>query len=290
VNQKTLAPILIIIVILGAILYFFYPFSKDAPPVTVAPNPTTITYKNADYGFNFSLPISWQGYSIIKDTWKGNILKGKVAQSGPKLLIRNPKWTNSSPYEDIPILIFTISQWNSYTAEDFSISAAPIQASELARNNKYVFALPPRWNFDYSTGYEEAENIILSKPLVPLTVAETLPAQKEGKIVVSSPLPNSTLSVSPVIIKGKAVGNWFFEASAPVDIVNWDGLIIGQGFVKVDAGYDWMTTVMVPFTGTISYDASQLGPYKYGWIIMKKDNPSGGSQFDDSLEFKILFP
>ena len=124
----------------------------------------------------------------------------------------------------------------------------------------------------------------------PLTVAETLPAQKEGKIVVSSPLPNSTLSVSPVIIKGKAVGNWFFEASAPVDIVNWDGLIIGQGFVKVDAGYDWMTTAMVPFTGTISYDASQLGPYKYGWIIMKKDNPSGESQFDDSLEFKILFP
>lgn len=119
---------------------------------------------------------------------------------------------------------------------------------------------------------------------------DVAPAEKPGKIVVSFPLPESTISASPVTIKGRAVGNWFFEASAPVDIVNWDGLIIGQGYVTVDAPYDWMTTDFVPFTGTVSYDATQLGPYKYGWIIMKKDNPSGEPQFDDALEFKILFP
>jgi hypothetical protein len=115
-------------------------------------------------------------------------------------------------------------------------------------------------------------------------------AQKEGIIIVNSPLIDSTVSASPVVIKGRAKGNWFFEASAPVDIVNWDGLIIGEGYVTVDQGYDWMTTDMVPFTGTVSYDAAQLGAYKYGWIIMKKDNPSGEPQFDDSLEFKIFFP
>lgn len=119
---------------------------------------------------------------------------------------------------------------------------------------------------------------------------DALPAQKEGIIIVSSPLPNSTITPSSIVIKGKAKGNWFFEASAPVDIVNWDGLIIGQGYVTVDEGYDWMTTNMVPFTGTVSYDASQLGAYKHGWIIMRKDNPSGEPQFDDSLEFKIFFP
>lgn len=116
------------------------------------------------------------------------------------------------------------------------------------------------------------------------------PAEKAGVITVSSPLPESTVSASPVIIKGRAVGNWFFEASAPVDIVNWDGLIIGQGYVTVDQGYDWMTTEMVPFTGAVSYDANLLAPYNYGWIIMKKDNPSGEPQFDDSLEFKVFFP
>jgi hypothetical protein len=128
-------------------------------------------------------------------------------------------------------------------------------------------------------------------PVVPSTGGvDAAPAEKDGVITVTSPLPNSTLTASPFVIKGKAKGNWFFEASAPVSVVNWDGLIIGQGYIKVDDGFDWMTTDMVPFTGTISYDASQLGTYKYGWIILKKDNPSGEAQFDDSLEFKILFP
>lgn len=128
-------------------------------------------------------------------------------------------------------------------------------------------------------------------PITPTPDVPTVqPAEKVGKIVVTSPLPESTVSASPITIKGRAVGNWFFEASAPVSIVNWDGLIIGEGYVTVDEGYNWMTTEFVPFTGTVSYDASQLGPYKYGWIIMKKDNPSGEPQFDDALEFKILFP
>lgn len=128
-----------------------------------------------------------------------------------------------------------------------------------------------------------------------VTIPDTMtpdkaPAEKVDRIVVASPLPESTVSASPVIIKGRARGTWFFEATAPVDIVNWDGLIIGQGYISVDAPYSWMTTDFVPFTGTITYDATQLGAYKYGWIIMKKDNPSGDPALDESLEFKILFP
>jgi hypothetical protein len=51
-----------------------------------------------------------------------------------------------------------------------------------------------------------------------------------------------------------------------------------------------MTTEFMPFTGTIAYDKTKLGAYKYGSIILKKNNASGEPQFDDSLEFKILFP
>jgi hypothetical protein len=112
-------------------------------------------------------------------------------------------------------------------------------------------------------------------------------ASKENIIYIDSPYINQKVS-SPVTVKGKARGNWFFEASAPVDIVNWDGLIIGEGYMTVDEGYNWMTTDLVPFTGTIKYDASQLGAYDYGWVIFKKDNPSGESKFDDSLEMRVL--
>lgn len=167
--MKTLAWIaVIILVIIGcfAAAYYFIGNSSN--------NESVIIYTNTDYGFTFSLPNSWQGYTIVESAWQGNALgstttlsntAASIAPTGPKIIIRNPKWTATAPYEDIPILVFTIAEWNAYTADDFSISAAPIKATELARNNTYVFALPPRWDFDYSLGYEEAESIIAGNPL-----------------------------------------------------------------------------------------------------------------------------
>jgi hypothetical protein len=172
-NKKTLIVLFIIIIALIVGLYFINTPRKNKEEVVVnnpSTNKTSIIYKNTDYGFNFSLPASWQGYSIIKEEWQGNMLTDKAKQSGPKLIIRNPKWTESVHYEDLPILVFTITQWNSYLKEDFAVSAAPILASELARNNVYVFALPPRWDFDYSLGYEEAQNIFASNSLKPFNI------------------------------------------------------------------------------------------------------------------------
>jgi hypothetical protein len=155
-------------IILIFVAYMFYIKNKNSPPMIDNPANSlvsSIVYKTTDYGFYFSLPANWQGYSIIKDTWEGIMLTNTPVQSGPKLLIRNPKWTAALPYEDLPILIFTIPQWNAYIAESFSISAAPINASELSRNNTYVFALPPRWDFDYSLDFKEAQDIIAGNPL-----------------------------------------------------------------------------------------------------------------------------
>lgn len=163
-DKKTLiAGLIVVIAAVG--FYFVYSSRSNTPVVINNPNDTSITYKNTEYGFNFSLPVNWQGYSVVSGTWQGTPLTNTLAQSGPKLLIRNPKWTAAAPYEDLPILVFTISQWDSYRAENFTVSAAPIQASELARNNKYVFALPPRWDFDYSLDVKEAQDIFAGKPI-----------------------------------------------------------------------------------------------------------------------------
>jgi len=77
---------------------------------------------------------------------------------GPMLQIRHPKWTKENPREDMPIMIFTIAQWN----EGPVVSAAPFDPAELARNGTYVFAVPPRWDYDFSEGYEEAERLLTS--------------------------------------------------------------------------------------------------------------------------------
>lgn len=169
-DNKTILITLIGVVVLGFVGYALLSKSPAELPVTdvaTTTTPTTeVTYTNNEFGFNFSLPQSWAGYSVLAETWTGTpITATTTKQTGPKLIIRNPKWTKALPYEDIPVLVFTTAQWSAYIAENFSVSAAPILATELGRNDRYVFALPPRWNFDQSEGYAEAENIVKANPL-----------------------------------------------------------------------------------------------------------------------------
>ncbi len=105
---------------------------------------------------------------------------------------------------------------------------------------------------------------------------------KGVEIYISMPHPNE-VSGSPLKISGRAPGNWFFEASAPVTLTNWDGLIIGESYVQAQG--EWMTTNYVPFEGEIIFPEGNL--YNRGFLIFKKDNPSGLPENDDSVEMMI---
>ena len=127
--------------------------------------------ENKQYGFRFALPDSWAGYTIVEDRWEGvSPEDASVKASGPLLSIRHPEWTAEDPRQDIPIMIFTHDQWNALEQGGFHIGAAPMNPSELGRNNKYVFALPARYNFAFPTGYEEVEEILSGNPLQPFDV------------------------------------------------------------------------------------------------------------------------
>ena len=128
----------------------------------------TIQYKNTEYGFTFDLPLTWQGYKIIKDKWTGYSegANGEVAsEEGPLILIRSPQWTKEVPTQDIPIMVFTLEQWDTLQQEKFHIGAAPIGPTKLGRNSKYVFALPARYNYAFPKGFEVVEEIINTNPL-----------------------------------------------------------------------------------------------------------------------------
>src|ERR1700693_4498943 len=124
----------------------------------------SITDKNAQYGFCVSLPEEWKGYSIVLDVWEGSADHGPVAH-GPIVKIRHPLWVSEVPRQDIPIMIFTSAQWRSVAREKFFVSAAPFGPDELGRNSKFVFAMPPRYNYAFPLGYEEVVEITKSKPL-----------------------------------------------------------------------------------------------------------------------------
>lgn len=129
----------------------------------------TVKYQNIIYGFNLSLPQSWSGYSVIDDRWEGFSAENpqETIETGPIVSIRHPQWTVEKPRQDIPIMIFTINQWQMLQEDKFHIGAAPIRPKELGRNFQYVFALPARYNYAFPTGYEEVEDIINGGALQP---------------------------------------------------------------------------------------------------------------------------
>ena len=151
-----------------------YPVSAVAKVIRVhAPQPERVLiYENPRYGFSFTLPDSWQGYKVVSEAWEGLTLgEGEGARSvenGPLVLLRHPEWTVEEPRQDIPIMVFTLKQWDLLQEEKFSIGAAPVGPKELARNERYVFALPARYNYAFPVGYEEVEVILSGHPLQPL--------------------------------------------------------------------------------------------------------------------------
>jgi len=112
--------------------------------------------------------------------------------------------------------------------------------------------------------------------------------EKENLIQIESPRAGEIIS-SPLVINGKVRGNWFFEASFPVILVDWDGKIIAQGIATAKG--EWMTTEFVPFEAELKFEKPEfIGDFsKRGALIFKKDNPSGLPEHDDALEMPIIF-
>lgn len=110
--------------------------------------------------------------------------------------------------------------------------------------------------------------------------------EKINLIKLENPLPNQII-ISPLSIKGSARGSWFFEASFPVFLVDWDGRIISQGIANAKS--DWMTNEFVPFEATLNFILDKNVYSNRGALILKKDNPSGLPKNDDALEIPIVF-
>lgn len=147
----------------------------------------SIVYSNTQYGFSFSLPVSWKGYSIISSPWEGLTVGSQntgetVVETGPTISIRDPRWTSQTPRQDIPIMVFTLDQWNSLQQGIFHIGAAPVGPSELGRNNSYVFALPARYNFAFPAGYEEVATILKNNPLQTIQTNQQHPDSTESMV------------------------------------------------------------------------------------------------------------
>ncbi|HUE96450.1 MAG TPA: Gmad2 immunoglobulin-like domain-containing protein, partial [Longimicrobiaceae bacterium] len=103
-------------------------------------------------------------------------------------------------------------------------------------------------------------------------------------IRLESPEPLAVIE-SPLQVTGRARGGWYFEASFPLVLVNWDGLIIAEGYATAEG--EWMTGEFVPFSGSIEFETPDYG--ERGALILQRHNASGLPEHDDALEVPIRF-
>lgn len=102
-------------------------------------------------------------------------------------------------------------------------------------------------------------------------------------IVVQTPEADDVVK-SPLTIKGKARGPWYFEASFPVKLLDANNVVLAQGAAQAQG--DWMTTSFVPFSITLTFPQPNTST---GTLVLQKDNPSGDPQNDDSISLPVSF-
>jgi hypothetical protein len=104
-------------------------------------------------------------------------------------------------------------------------------------------------------------------------------------ILLETPRENETIT-SPLTVRGRARGQWFFEGSFPIVLTNWDGLIIAEGIATAEG--EWMTEEYVPFEATLTF-TSDTTVSNRGTLILQRENPSGLPENDDALEITVFF-
>jgi hypothetical protein len=102
------------------------------------------------------------------------------------------------------------------------------------------------------------------------------------RVLVSSPKPGSTVGKT-FQIRGEAPGNWHFEASFPLKVIDPKGNTLANSYCQAQG--EWMTTDQVPFLCNVSITGSYSGP---ATLILMKDNPSGLPEHDDSIDFQVV--
>ena len=108
-------------------------------------------------------------------------------------------------------------------------------------------------------------------------------AAKPDLIELNLPRTN-TVVTSPLTVRGRARGPWFFEASFPVYLLDAAGDTLAATPAHADG--EWMTTEFVPFTATLTFVPPAGGS---GTLILEKSNASGLPEHDDELRVPVRF-
>ncbi len=109
------------------------------------------------------------------------------------------------------------------------------------------------------------------------------PGMAVSPVSIVQPVANSVVK-SPLRVVGSAKGTWFFEGQMPIELRDNNNNSLANGVVKAQG--NWMTEQPVSFVGTLQFKVQGL---ESGFVIIKKDNPSGIVQDDEMVTIPVRF-
>jgi len=285
-------------------LGFFFGFNKKEPPrdVTIYSNEFEVseekineisdwkTYRNEKYGFELRVPkilkikefenttryeepvlllVTFTGDSYPLDavTFDLVVKENNQRMSSKEWFLTTVKGSEDE-IEEIKISGYPAIRWRS--------KAVPIDRYFIVKEDK-VYEV---WPTEGSKLSDEEINEMLSEIL---STFKFIKENKEDMIYVETPKPYQVIE-SPLLIKGRARGYWFFEGSFLLRLIDNHGNEIATGVAS--ALSNWMTEDFVPFEAQITFQKPET---KEGILILIKENPSGLPEYSDELRIPIRF-
>jgi len=105
---------------------------------------------------------------------------------------------------------------------------------------------------------------------------------EEKDVVLDSPKENDVIT-TPLLVKGKAKGSWFFEAEFPVKLLDENRDLLAVGIVRSEG--EWMTESLVDFETSLDFLVSTK---TNAVLVLQKDNPSGLPENDKKIEIPVV--
>lgn len=139
-----------------------------------------------------------------------------------------------------------------------------------------------------NTTVQEASQVSRSDTVAPVPSPPApegpTPSPHDDRIRLESPVSGQTVA-SPLVVRGRARGPWYFEASFPVRLMDAAGRVLA--IAPAQAQGEWMTTEFVPFEVSLSFAKPPPGE---GRLVLEKSNASGLPEHADSLVVPVRFP
>jgi len=127
---------------------------------------------------------------------------------------------------------------------------------------------------------------VLQTPVVEVPVVETPVADDKSDLIKVTSVESGDAITSPLTITGEARGNWYFEASFPIKLLDSKGNEIASAIAQAQG--DWMTEEFVPFKAVLTFNAVRGSTA--GTIVLQKDNPSGLPENENQLTIPVKLP